>query len=372
MKYTKRLIASLFFLGLIFGCSKPSSTQSNASASSDIDTDDLDLTKMIQPVGEENILKNDNFHNWGSSIVKGEDGKYHLFYAQMPKENSFFCWLTHGIISHAIADDPVGPYKHVEEVLAGRGADHWDAYTAHNPRIRYFDGKYYLYYMSTNTGDRKITSEELFEVGYHPKEHKELREILRRNQRIGVAVSESVFGPWERLDQPIVEPAGPIVNATSNSAVAKHPDGYYLMLFKGDKPDMGDKIFRQQAIATSPTPLGPWEVQPKLAVGDLNAEDPVIWYDDKRERFYGIYHAFGYMGLITSVDGFQWDKAKNYKVMDLSFDYKGKEKVDVKRLERPFVYIENGTPKVLTVAAKKSYLEGDSYSVFIPLKTEVQ
>ena len=84
-------------------------------------TDDLDLSKMIQPIDENNILRDENYYNWGSSIVKGKDGKYHLFYAQMPKEHGFRSWLTDGVISRATSDNPSGPYVHQEVVLKGRG-----------------------------------------------------------------------------------------------------------------------------------------------------------------------------------------------------------------------------------------------------------
>ena len=73
---------------------------------SQINTDDLDLANKILEIDEENILRNPLYHNWGSSIIKGKDGKYHLFYAQMSKEIGFRSWLTDGVISHAIADSP--------------------------------------------------------------------------------------------------------------------------------------------------------------------------------------------------------------------------------------------------------------------------
>ncbi|MEK9609689.1 MAG: glycoside hydrolase family protein, partial [Flavobacteriaceae bacterium] len=242
-------------------------------------TDDLDLAQKILEVNEENILRNPEYYNWGSSIIKGKDGKYHLFYAQMSKKLGFKSWLTDGI------------------VLEGRGPAYWDAYTAHNPRIKFFDGKYYLYYMSTNLGNR-ILSEEEFEQARTKGIPNEFRSIVRMNQRIGVAVSESVNGPWKRLDQPIVEPSGPIAQITCNPAVAQRPDGGYIMIVRGDKPNVKyangkwpgpNELIRSQAIALSDSPIGPWKIQPKAAVGNLNSEDPAIWYDVKRKRYYGIY-----------------------------------------------------------------------------------
>tara|TARA_B110000008_G_scaffold100856_1_gene103593 strand:- start:195 stop:1274 length:1080 start_codon:yes stop_codon:yes gene_type:complete len=341
---------------------------------SQINTDDLNLANKISLIDEENILRNSDYHNWGSSIIRGKDGKYHLFYAQMSKEIGFKSWLTDGVVSHAISDSPAGPYIHKEVVLKGRGPDFWDAYTAHNPRIKFFDGKYYLYYMSTNTGDRILSKKE-FDQSRNGVITNEFRALVRMNQRIGVAVSESVNGPWERFDQPIVEPSGPIAQITCNPAVSQRPDGGYIMIVRGDKPNVKyangkwpdhNELIRSQAIALSNSPLGPWEIQPKAAVGNLNSEDPAIWYDKKRDRYYGIYHAFGYMGMITSNDGINWEKAKHYKVLDKALKKADGTEIFANRLERPFVYVENGVAKVLTVAVLEK--NQNSYSLFIPLE----
>jgi hypothetical protein len=340
---------------------------------SQISSDNLNLTNKISEVTEKNILRNPSFHNWGSSIIKGEDGKYHLFYAQMSKEIGFKSWLTDGIISHAVSDFPTGPYKHVEVVLKGRGPDYWDAYTAHNPRIKFFDGKYYLYYISTNTGD-KIFSNYEFNQARNESIPNEYRSILRMNQRIGVAVSQSVNGPWKRFDQPLLEPSGPIAQITCNPAVTQRPDGGYIMILRGDKPNLKfangkwpdhNELIRSQAIALSNSPLGPWIIQPKPAVGNLNSEDPAIWYDSKRKRYYGIYHAFGYMGMITSKDGLNWTNAKNYKILDKALNKSDGTKILANRLERPFIYVEDGIPIALTVAVLEK--DQNSYSLFIPL-----
>lgn len=344
--------------------------------------DDLNLGAMIQPISDENVLYHPDFYNWGSSIVKGDDGKYHLFYAQMTKANGFYSWLTHGVISRAVADNPAGPYTHVETVLKGRGAAFWDGYTAHNPRVKRFNGKYYLYYMSTNpdlghcfTAEQmRLASNADLTRAKSPKQKRTLRqqgrllrERFRKRQRIGVLVADRVTGPWTRLDHAIVEPAGPIVNATSNPAVVQRPDGSYLMLFKGDRPHV-DHLIRTQAIALADDPVGPWTVQDQPAVGDRNSEDPSVWYDSKRQRYYGISHAFGYMGLITSTDGLHWDNAKHDKVLEKSiYTTRGRE-IKTARLERPFVYLEEGIPKVLTAAVREK--SGKTYCIFIPLAPE--
>ncbi len=326
--------------------------------------DSLNLSEMIQPVSDENIFYDEDYYNWGSSIIKGDDGKYHLFYAQMPREHGFGSWLSDGVISRAVADHPAGPYRKVEVVLEGRGPKYWDAYTAHNPKIYQFEGKYYLYYISTNTAGRTLADEEFEEARRKSYLESEFRALIRENQRIGVAVADSLEGPWKRFDEPVVEPAYPIEQITCNPSVTRRPDGGYLMFIRGDQPNQTELV-RSQAVALADHPLGPWVIQPQAAVKDLNSEDPEVWYDPHRERYYALYHAFGYMGLITSEDGLDWGRAKHYRVSDKAYSDAEGNRIVVNRFERPFMYMEDGKPKVLTIAIRQ--MRGDTFSMFIPL-----
>ncbi|WP_370980361.1 glycoside hydrolase family protein [Agaribacterium sp. ZY112] len=371
LKINELKIKSILLASCLFFCSFSLADEKKKS------TDDLNFSALIQPVSEDNILYDKkDWYNWGSSIVKGDDGKYHLFYAQMSRELGFPTWISDGVIRRAEADKPEGPYTAKEIVLQGRGPEHWDSYTAHNPWIQKYGDKYYLYHISVNMKGRGLNKEQMQQARGRSFDNPYKGE-LRRNQRIGVAVADSPLGPWQRFDQPQVEPAGPIVNITCNPAVTERPDGGYLMLVRGDMPNNEDavkesvhKLVRHQAIALAPTPTGPWTVQEKAAVGDMNAEDPAVWYDHKRQRYYGLYHAFGYMGMMTSVDGLHWEKAKHHKVMPLSYKNDKGETVEVARMERPFVFIENGEPRVLTVSI--ALKDGESYSMFIPLKSQAE
>ena len=330
-------------------------------------TDDYNLTAAMQGVSKENIFHDEEYFNWGSSIVKGEDGKYHLFYDQMPRKHGFQSWLTDGIVSRAVSDSPIGPWKKIQVVLEGRGVGYWDQYTAHCHKVYKFDGKYYLYYMSTNPGIIDLTPEQLEEVRRTSWRPGNLRNRMRLRQRIGVAVADSIEGPWKRFDKPLFEPELPIANQSNNVSVTERPEGGYLMIIRGDQPDQKrDEIIRMQAVLLADHPLGPWAMQPKPVVVNYNSEDPEVWYDAERKRYYNLYHAFGYMGMITSTDGLNWERAKNYKVSDKSYQTVDGQTVKVHRYERPGIYLENGKPLVMTAGILTP--EGDTYSLFIPLK----
>ncbi|WP_083631462.1 glycoside hydrolase family protein [Labilibacter marinus] len=336
------------------------------------DSDDYNLTNALQEVSEENIFRDKDYFNWGSTIIKGEDGKYHLFYDQMPKKHSFYSWLTDGIVSRAVSDSPTGPWTKVQEVLKARGHGFWDQYTVHCTKTYKFNGKYYLYYMSTNSGNLDLTPEQLEEIRRQPWKHDNLRGMMRLNQRIGVAVADNIEGPWKRFDSPLFEPQLPIANQSNNVTVTKRPEGGYLMIIRGDQPDQAfDKIVRMQAVLLADNPLGPWKMQAKPVVINYNAEDPEVWYDADRKRYYNLYHAFGYMGMITSTDGLNWERAKHYKVADKEYKTTGGKTVPVHRFERMGIYIENGKPLVMTAGVLTK--EGgviDTYSLFIPLKQD--
>jgi|GEM_PF-677648 len=324
--------------------------------------ENLDLGAFVKPVAEGNIFRDEEYFNWGGSIIKGPQGKYHLFYARWKRDYSFYGWLTHSEIAHAVAENPAGPYRYVETVLKGRGPGHWDAITAHNPKIKIFNGKYYLYYISTNSGDEALGEEALLETARTGYSHDNWLP-LRNKQRTGVAIAESLDGPWRRFDAPIVEPAGPITTLTVNPAITQGPDENYYLIVKGDKPNE-TRFIRNQAMATSRSPAGPFTVQPEPVIGDLDTEDASLWYDEERRRFYAVFHSHSFIGLITSVDGLNWEKATHYQVIPKKLRLAGGGFLTPDRLERPFVFFEEGEPKALLLAAKQG---ADSYTVIVEL-----
>jgi hypothetical protein len=330
------------------------------------ETDPLTLKERLQPLTEKNIFKSPEYFNWCSSIIKGEDGKYHLFYSRWPKKYTFFSWLTHSEIAHAVADHPSGPWEYRETVLQSRGKGHWDAITAHNPKIKKFEGKYYLYYISTNLGDQAYTEEELIETARVGYSHPNWKEYLRPNQRTGVAVAKSINGPWKRLDQPLIEPSGPISTLTVNPAIARGENGKYYLIVKGDKPN--DTGFnRNQAIAIADHPTGPFEMQPVAVIDDMDTEDMSVWYDKTHKRFYGIFHAHSFIGMIHSTDGINWSKASPHEIQQKRIPLADGSTLFPDRMERPFLYQEAGEPKVLSMAIK----EGDeAYIVFVPVQED--
>lgn len=302
----------------------------------------------------------EDWYAWCPSVIRAEDGTCHMFHSRWPKSIGFLSWLSHSEIVHAVAERPEGPYREIDVVMPPTGPGRGDWFTAHNSKIKQLGDRYYLYFIQTRGDsfavDGPAKRVEMAKTGYrHPLWMKE----ARPNQRTFVAVSESLDGPWTVTPEPIIQPAKTITTLTVNPAVCQGPDGTYFMIVKGDKPKATGFV-RNQALATAPAPEGPWTIRDKPVIDDLDTEDASMWYDRTRERFYAVFHARGFIGLMTSVDGYNWEKAKQYRLTpkEIPFDDGTVWKPD--RMERPFVLTdEKGRPQMLFVACRKGDLSAN-------------
>ena len=328
---------------------------------------DYDFSQMIQPVPPSAKFEDPGFIVWCGTMVRDEEGKCHLFYSRWPRKLGHYAWVTHSEVAHAVADQPLGPYKFVGVALPERGADKWDGHCTHNPTVMKFGKKYYLYYMG-NTGDRKPG--------------KSLNWSHRNNQRIGVAVADSPDGPWVRSDKPLIEPTPGFHDGLclNNPSVLQRPDGGYLMVYKavGDKGKLpfGGPVVH--VVATSDSPTGPFKKHPNPVFtkpGDaFAAEDPFIWRG--KDRYWAVVKDFkgGFtkagpsLALFESKNGIDWKAAAHPLVSKLELKWADGKTSKLMKLERPQIYLENGEPAVLFCAAAPDGKLEESYNVQIPLK----
>lgn len=327
-----------------------------------------DFAALIQPVPTNAIFRDEQFDIWCGSAVRGDDGKCHLFYSRWPRALGHHAWVTHSEIAHAVADHPLGPYKHADVTLPARGKDFWDGLCTHNPTVLRANGKYYLYYMG-NTGDGVAM--------------KTLNWTHRNNQRIGVAVADKPEGPWQRLDQPVLDISSD-TNAwdalmTSNPSVCQRPDGGFLMIYKAvakkNKPPFGGPV--SHLVATSSSPTGPFEKRLEPIFGKegvaFAAEDPFIWHDGTCYRAIvkdnsGNFTGKGYsLAQFESPDGIAWKPAEHVFVTTPEVTWAGGRKQKLSALERPQLFFENGQPTVLFCAAADRTDRDLSFNIQIPL-----
>lgn len=288
-----------------------------------------DFCNRLSPVGR--ILELEGWHVWCCSPIYGEDGKVHVFFSRWPYETKHEGWLTHCEIAHAVADEPKGPYKVTGSVLKGRGGNYWDAATIHNPTIHKKDGKYYLFYLGNSDGTPDT-------------------------QRIGLAVAESLYGPWKRVGD------GPILDVsenkmawdsyiTTNPAFLEYSGGRCLLYYKAW--DRYNDNLRKMGVAVSDNIEGPYtkyEGNPIIDYSEAGSqvEDAYIFMENG--KFHMIMRDFGVFsnrsGLYcVSDDGFHWSQPMvGYHSSD---EYFGGQ---IQRFERPQILMNDGKPEYLFLA----------------------
>jgi hypothetical protein len=312
---------------------------------------DFNLASMVQPLYEHSIFEDPNWYHWGAHAIEGNDGKYHLFYSRWRSTDGWGGWLMNCEIAHAISDYPEGPYTYVDTALAPRGSGYWDQLTAHNPKIYKFEGKYYLYYIGTN--DYNGTDWD----------------SVRNAQRTGVAVSNSLSGPWQRFDEPVLSPDNVLItNVAVNPTVVKRKEGDYLLAVKGDDPAGG---LRRYAFALSDSPMGPFSYVGIFQPG-FNSEDGHLWYDRLRDKYFMmVTHAYQGVKLTESNDSLNWQVSEHLTVLTNTFDMDDGTQQTCYRVERPAILIdEYGVPVVIFATAKTMSASTNplSKTLIVPLK----
>lgn len=248
---------------------------------------------------------------WDGKIIKGPEGKYHLFCSRWEQARGHNGWFESKAV-HAVSDTLTGPY--VDKGLCwpddqgGKG---------HNVTALVLpDGRYAIVISETRPG--------------------------------AVYVSKSLDGPWTFLGRITV--AGNPAWHASNEIILVRPDG-------------NSELFGRPGVVMLSTNgvLGPYVAQgssiyphiagmPRHDLGNL--EDPVLWYSG------GIYH--------ITVNN--WSDRKAYHLTSANgidgWTYRGiaySPTVDFVRctdgtvnhwakLERPGIYIENGHVAAITLA----------------------
>ena len=249
---------------------------------------------------------------WDGQIVKGPDGKYHMFASRWDQSRGHNGWFGSAAV-HAVSDKPIGPY--IDKGLAwpdnqgGKG---------HNVTALVLPDKSYAVVASeTRPGD--------------------------------VFVSKSLDGPWKQLGSIQVDANGFEARdgRMSNVSMMVRPDGGFEIVARSGAIMIGTNGI-----------LGPYKLQGRSIYSNMpglptrNLEDPVVWYSG------GMYHivvncwserkAFH----LTSPDGIN-----NWTNRGLAYDpttdfirYTDGTVNHWNKIERPGVLLENGHVAYFTFA----------------------
>lgn len=343
----------------------------------------LDFTKLIPAKLPRTVVyRQEGWCLWDPCVIRSDDGTYHLLYSRWPQALGFEAWCTHAEIAWATAKKPEGPYLFRGTVLPARGAGFWDGHSVYNTCIIQHGKQFFLYYTGNHGNaewrpDRPIAplSPEWW--------------VQRNNQRIGVAVADHPGGPWRRFDKPLLD-VGPeygqgIIGVPN---VLVRPEGTLMLFYKTLAPGpghFGGGVFHYAA--TSDNPLGPFQRHPKPMVDKrvlLKTDHPFNFHIDDHfewrqgDRYYAIVkdHDAPFMTsygrsliLFESADGFAWGPSRHALVKDFSIEWEDGKRQDFDRLEMPKLLLENGRPRLLSLAAKPAKAQ-ESFLAIIPLNQE--
>ena len=225
-----------------------------------------EFSKRLRPVGR--ILELEGYYVWCNAPIEGPDGRTHVFFSRWPAAKGMGGWINSSEIAHAVADAPEGPYRVLGPVLTPRGPGHWDATTCHNPHIKKVGDRYALFYMGNANG-------------------------RTNTKRIGLALADSLEGPWRRAEAPLLEP-GPEGawddHCTTNPSLIEHPNGEFWLYYKswntaeyeaGKPPVRGN---RKYGLAIAKNLAGPYVRHPRNPLIDFSGrgenrqcEDAFVW-----------------------------------------------------------------------------------------------
>lgn len=339
------------------------------------------IRERLLPAVKNGGFASESLMIWCGSVIKGEDGRFHMFASCWDRDLGFgMNWLFNSQIVRASSDTPEGPFQLNEVVLPRRGREYFDGMNTHNPYIRFWNGTYYLYYIGTTYGGP--VPRHMDEVS--PERSTE----VWNKKRIGLAVSDSVFGPWKRRDTPLLEPRDCShwdCTITSNPAAAILPDGKTYLLYKSrSHANATLKI----GVAAADCPEGPFDRLTDKPIfsftnPDLHMEDPYLWYEDGKFRLLikddfknsskGICGEWGAGLYGESSDCIHWAFADEPKAYSRTVTWDDGSVTTQCNLERPFLLLQDGKPTHLYLATgngSQPYGFSHTWNIVMPLRKE--
>ena len=342
------------------------------------------LKDIMLPIPNDSGFKMEGYWVWCGSVIKGDDGKYHMYASRWSKKLPMHPgWLLESEVVHAVADKCTGPYEFSDVVLPQRGEEYWDGKMTHNPHIKKVGDTYVLYY----TGSTYPYGYDYDNINYDTP----AVVSSRAGKRVGIAYSKSPFGPWTRSDKPILETRENMPDGylTTNPAPCFAPDGSVVLMYKGRavvSPEENKYRYSgmKLMIARADNPLGEYTRTETNVVWEDNESEieyPFLWDDNGfhmiakdmtgnicGEKYAGI-HGF-------SENGTDWTLEKDSVYYTRQVEFEGNKMVSLGNMERPFILFEDNKPKCAFFAVSDGknnmgFLNcTETHNLAIPLKTE--
>lgn len=205
------------------------------------------------------------------------------------------------------------------------------------------------------------------------------------------------------MNEPIIdvspEPEASDALCVTNPSMMKGPDDVYRLVYKAvgraePLPFGGPVVHR---LAVSDHPCGPFQKYPKdilqfersasdggavaYRAGEalkepsrkahFPAEDPFAWFDASRGMYCVLLKVMqgnqkGTLSLFVSPDAIQWEPANPSVVTRPVLRWADGEQQELRKLERPQIWFQDGRPSILFAAAMD--MDGHTFNAHIPLQ----
>jgi len=273
----------------------------------------------VQPRDQDNGLEdksNSSWSYWDGRIVKGDDGRFHLFGSRWNQTAGHNGWFGSECV-HAVSEsNPLGPY-----IDQGRcyGDDNGRGHNVMASQLP--DGRYFI--------------------------------LISETRRPAVIyTSESLDGPWEKAGTITTEANGFPVDASEGSNLHSNT----TLWVRDDGAILGTSRDGVIMLSTNGI-LGPYLVQ-STSVYDSSIgytptgtpEDPCLWYSGGKFHMVYSYPLDRIAYHLTSVDGIHdWqNEGVAFQATEPFIKYEDGTVNTWNKLERPQVYLENGHVKYFT------------------------
>ena len=311
-------------------------------------------------------------NTWGAQAILGDDGTYHMFVAALSETCPLQQWLSNGIIAHATSDKPEGPYTVTDIPLGITHDGLWDHSTKLNPVVtRTPNGTYLLYYMGSeavnDTAINCTTYTGPFSLGCDQDRPAK----ATCNQQIGLAFSDSPYGPWTKIDGPILGP-GPDGAwddlFVTNPSVYIYPNGSALMVYKARSKAESDVM--KNGVAFAQHWAGPYErVLPSVPiVNPSQCEDPGLYYSHTMQVFRMLYHCGCSYQAMWSLDGLNWNSSTPTQPWCNVTFTDGSHTVFTRRERPQWLLANDGTPNILFTAVANTTMTGRTWTLATQMK----
>jgi hypothetical protein len=335
------------------------------------------LIEQLQPAPVDGGFRRDDAWIWCGSVIADDQGMFHMFASMWKKDVPFDPnWLTNSRVVHAVSRTTEGPYTYRDDVLPPRGDSWWDGRMTHNPTIHRWEDKFLLFYTGTTYPEPP--------PGPGDRISHELVSACRGRQKIGMALADSLDGPWQRPDQPCLEgrPGHWDAFMATNPAPCVLEDGRILLLYKSAGGASEPLLY---GVARADSPFSPFErIGPDQPITferpGITYEDAYVWRQDG--GFHMLFNDLA--GSLTSEkragahaisdDAIHWRLADPPKAYSRTVEWADGRTTTQGSLERPQLLIRNGVPTHLFCATSDGRTgftdAAHTWNMVIPLRAD--